>query len=158
VLDDPRGARLTWTEHLPVSPGAAGAGRTFSFTYSVAHPRLPALDIRADPLPFGGAMFTPPDGGTWARYLTRVPDRSDYVLLAQEGAASLHRIGELVQPLGRPGPGPVKVKYDFVLDAGAAPPAVVPAIRVHGQPWAIGLAIILGGFVLLNAAWAWARH
>ena len=158
VTSDPRGDRLTWTEHLPAAPGSDTATRDFSFTYSARSARLPALDLRADPLPFPPAVFTPPGGASWAALLAGTADRADYLLLAEEGAASLHRIGELLQPLGRPGPGPVKVKYDFILESGAAPAPAPGPPPVHGQPWAIALAIIAGAFALANAAWAWARH
>jgi hypothetical protein len=158
VVTDPRGDRLTWTGHLPVDPGSDVAQRVFTFTFTAAHPRLPGLEVKADPLPFPAAVFAPPRGGSWSASLAGLSDRASLTVLAQEGAASLHRIGELVQPLGRPGPGPVKVKYDFVVESGAVQPVAARPQPVRGQPVVILLAVIAGVFLAANGAWAWARH
>jgi hypothetical protein len=158
VTAEPKGSLLSWALRLPDGPVAGGA-KALSFTYAATHPRVPAVEIRADSLPLPAALFTAPGGGAWRAYLGGIADRTAFGLLAQEGAASLHRIGDLTPPVGRPGPGPEKVKYDLVLDSGSAtvtPPRPPPP--AHGQLWAIALVIALGLFALLNAAWAWARH
>ena len=158
VTVDARGTRLLWVHHLPSGTDALGVD-TLSFTFAGAHPRLPAIDIKADPLPLPAALFTPPGGGTWAAYLGGRADRTTETVLAQLGMASIHRIGELAQPLGRPGPGPVKVKYDFILDSAAAPAERVPGPPpVRGQPLLIAVTLALGALAALFAARAWARH
>jgi hypothetical protein len=155
---DPRGARLTWLRRLPAAPDGAGS-ESMTFTYSGAHPRLPSIEVKADPLPLPASVFAPPGGGRWAAYLARTPDRGGPTLLAQEGAASLHRIQDLVAPLNRPGPGPLKVRYDLVLDSGRvavtqAPPAAPP----RAEAWAVILLFALASFAAANAVAAWARH
>ncbi|MEA2683499.1 MAG: hypothetical protein QOK05_1827 [Chloroflexota bacterium] len=158
MVVDSRGSRLTWLKRLPEGLEAGGA-LTLSFTFSSAHPRLPAIEVRADPVPLPPTALTPPGGGPWATYLAGVKDGSAAAVLAQEAAASMHRIGELAQPLGRPGPGPVKVKYAFILDSGAAPVVRPPAPPpVRGQPWLIVLVAAAVGFGAVNAALAWSRH
>ncbi|GAC1577860.1 MAG: hypothetical protein NVS3B24_09460 [Candidatus Dormibacteria bacterium] len=155
---DSHGTRLSWTRRLPATTEAPGVD-TLSFTVSGGAHRPPALAIRADPLPLPAAVFTAPGGGSWAAYLGGRPDRAAETVLAQEGMASLHRIGELAQPLGRPGPGPVKVKYDFILDSVDAPRSPPTAPRgVRGQPAVVLLTIAATGAAALYAARTWARH
>ena len=158
VTVDARGTRLVWVRHLPAGTEAPGTD-TLSFTFAGPRLRLPAIDVKADPLPLPAAVFTPPGGGTWAAELAHRPDRTAPTLLAEEGMASLHRIGELTQPLGRPGPGPVKVKYDFILESGSAPAVRVARLPpVHGQPLVMLLAVAAGGAALFAAARVWVRN
>jgi hypothetical protein len=158
VSADPRGARLTWLHRLPAAPDGAGS-ETVTFTYSGSHPRLPSIEVKADPLPLPASVFTPPGGGPWAAYLARTTDRVGPTLLAQEGAASLHRIQDLVAPLNRPGPGPQKVRYDLVLDSGGvAITPTRPSAPPRAEPWAVILLFALASFAAANAVAAWARH
>jgi hypothetical protein len=72
--------------------------------------------------------------------------------------ASFHRIGDLVLPLGRPGPGPEKVRYEFILDSGTATAPAPPAAPVRAQPWAVLLVLAALAFGGVTAYWAWSRH
>jgi hypothetical protein len=154
---DARGTRLAWVRQLPAAPGGPGLD-SLSFTFESRAPRLPGLEVKADPVPLPAAVFTPPGGAGWSAYLARKTDRAAETLLAQEGMTSLHRIGELPQPLGRPGPGPVKVKYDFVLDSGTSRVAPPPPPPVRGQPVVVALAVAAAGVLVVGGARAWARH
>jgi len=158
VNRQPGGTRVRWVARLPAGPDSGGAA-TFSLRFTAAAPGAPGVEVRADPLPLPAPVFTAPGGAAWTTYLAGAADRSGPTLLAQQGAASLHRIADLVPPIGRPGPGPVKVKYDLVLASGQAPASrPAPASAPRGQPWAIALVTALLVFGLLSGVSAWARH
>ncbi len=159
VKVDSRGTDLHWVTRLPQDAGAGGQ-LTLFFTFSGAAPlRVPAVDIRAQVLPLPAAGFTPTSGVTWTQAVRTARNLPDLAVLAQAGALSLHRIGDLAPPIGRPGAGPERVSYELVLASGQGPkPQPTREAPLHPQPWAILLAFVAATFLLANGYWAWSRH
>lgn len=160
VITDGRGTRVHWTVLLPADNDSNGD--TFlDLAYHTDRFRVPAVSAGVVVQPLPSSLYTPPGGGAWAPVLASADATTlgTLTLKAQAGALSLHRIGDLAPPVGRPGPGPERVSYDFVLDSGAQavdrPP---PAAPVKPQPWAWAL-LGLGALVVgANAWWAWSRN
>jgi hypothetical protein len=158
VTADSRGTLLRWTMFLPAQPGGEGTV-TLRVSYATPAFRVPAVETLVDIRPLPAALYKPPSGASWAAYLKTAPALASTTLLAEGGLASLHRIGDVGPPVGRPGPGPENVRYDLVLDSGRLVPKASPA-RPPSRPqaWAVALAA-LGALVLsANAYWAWSRH
>jgi hypothetical protein len=150
-----RTTRAVWSFSLP-SALASGGDRALHLRY-VSNGSPPALDIKVTPFPFPAAVFQPPGSADWASALARQPATADLVVLAQTAAADTHRIGELTPLVGRPGPGPERVQYEFIFPApppAAAPPAAPP------RPQPLAIAAVVGVLALgaANAWWAWSRH
>jgi hypothetical protein len=158
VSRDARGTVLRWGFRLPFQAGEGGSNR-IRITYRTASFRVPAVETTADVRPLPSDLFEPPGGGAWADFLRRVKPSPALSLLAQTGMASLHRIGDLAPPVGRPGPGPENVRYDLVLESGtAAGDRGAPPPPVKAEWWAVLLALLAGALVVANAYWAWSRH
>src|SRR5258708_3652444 len=134
VTVDSRGTGLHWIARLPQDSAADGRlSLSFSFT-SPAPLRVPAVDMRAQVLPLPASEFEPPVGLTWAKALKTARNLADLAVLAQAGAISPHRIGDLAPPVGRPGAGPERVSYELVLASGETPKppgAVQPPLHPH---------------------------
>lgn len=160
VTQDARGTRLYWSRRIPADTDSGGE-TGLDFTYTTRRLRTPGLDFNIAVLPLRASVFTPPDGGDWAAYLSATDPSTLETLAvkAQAGAASLHRIGDLPPPVNRPGPGPERVAYDLILDSGAVarPPSAPPA-PLRPQPWAVALALVGALLLGTNAWWAWSRH
>lgn len=160
VTQDARGSRLKWTTRLPADTDSGG-DLALDFSYRTGRLRTPALDLGVAVLPLPPSVFTPPNGRDWPAYLQAAdpPTLESLAVKAQAGAASLHRIGDLPPPVGRPGPGPERVGYDLTLDSGAVPrPPTAPPVPLRAQPWAVALALIGALVAGANAWWAWSRH
>lgn len=156
---DSRGTDLHWVTRLPQDANAGGQV-TLSFTFDAAAPlRVPSADIRAQVLPLPAAAFAPTSGVTWSQAVRTARNLPDLAVLAQAGAISLHRVADLVPPIGRPGAGPERVSYELVLASGQAPkPPPASEAPLHPQPWAIVLALVAVTVLLANGYWAWSRH
>jgi hypothetical protein len=160
VATDGRGTRVHWTLPLPTDTDSGG-DRSLDLAFHTDRFRVPAVSATVVVQPLPSALFTPPGGGAWSNHLASADagTLNALSLKAQAGALSLHRIGDLAPPVGRPGPGPERVSYDFVLDSGAQvvdrPP---PAPPLKPEPWAwalVGLGVLVVG---ANAWWAWSRN
>jgi hypothetical protein len=160
VTQDARGTRLKWTTRLPADTDSSG-DLALDFSYRTSRLRLPALDLSVAVLPLPASVFSPPGGEDWPTHLRGAdpPTLERLAVKAQAGAASLHRIGDLPPPVGRPGPGPERVGYDLTLDSGAVPrPPTAPPAPLRAQPWTVALALIGALVAGANAWWAWSRH
>jgi hypothetical protein len=157
VTRKPGGTVLQWTYRLPFQPGEPGINRLEAAFQTPAF-STPGVETRFEIRPMPGELFVPPGGGAWSSYLAVLPPAPALALLAEGGMASVHRIGDLAPPVGRPGPGPVTLGFDLVVDRGApaAPPAAAAPARA--QPWAVLAALLALLFLASNAWWAWSRH
>ncbi|MHB8508058.1 MAG: hypothetical protein ACYDGR_05330 [Candidatus Dormibacteria bacterium] len=157
LATDSRGSSARWQAHVPENSTADGHLR-LSISYTTAHFRVPSMDFLVDVIPLPPADFAGPTGESWKGHLGGA-DLPALALLAQAGAASIHRIADVAPLVNRPGPGPQKVRFEVVLDSGVAP-VRAPVIEAspHASIPAIGL-LALAAFLLgANAWWAWSRH
>jgi hypothetical protein len=158
VTKDQKGTRLDWVLRLPEDT-SSGGDAAIKFLYSSARFRRPGIEVNADVVPLPSKVFTPPSGKRWSDYLAGAPDPAALAVLAQAGAASINTIGGLSLPLNRPGPGPVKVHYDLILESSSPPRSHAPvAAPARLQPWAALLSILAAGLIVSNAWWSWSRH
>ncbi|MHB8572415.1 MAG: hypothetical protein ACYDAY_05580 [Candidatus Dormibacteria bacterium] len=156
VTSDSRGTDLRWQSGLPDSIAGA-ATVSFSVDYRSSAFSVPALQLSAVAGPMPESLVEPPGGGTWAAALS-AGDRSQAVFLAEYDAATLHRVGGVVAPVGRPGPGPQRVEFRYVLDSlsRAIAPAASPAAGANPLAWMATFLVL--GFGLLNLWWLWSRN
>lgn len=157
VSSDKAGTRLTWTLFLPDFPG----GRPtvdIQWAFREQHFAIPSVDVLAVALPYPATLYIPPGGGAWASYLAK-GDTAAALRLAQVGTAALGRIGDVTPLIGRPGPGPVRVQYDFFLPSQRLSPRSPPPPPASGpQPLAVALATAGALLIAANLWWAWSRH
>jgi hypothetical protein len=158
VTQDSRGTQLQWTVWLPETV-AGPADKSIAFAYHMPRFRMPGVQVDTIVFPLPASNFVPPGGGTWAQELKRQKDLAPSALLAQLGAASLHRVGDIAPPVGRPGPGPERPRFRLTIESGAiVKPKPAPPAPPRAQPWAVALALTMSVAAAAGAWLAWARN
>jgi hypothetical protein len=146
-----KGDVVRWTDVLADSLGSPSR-LAHEVAFSEQSFAVPGVEVSVDPAPPSSAAVSA------AETMLASGDYAGAERNIEYDAAALHHIADLVAPIGRPGPGPQRLRYQLVLDSRSA--RVRSAGAPPRGPYPLPLALSCLGLLALglNGWWLWSRN